>query len=352
MVGHRTPDPTTRRMRILLTGGTGFIGRASADALLRAGHEVRVLARDATRANDALAGVGPVEIATGQPIDRSSVLRALEGRDGLVHAAATYSYKRRDRQRMLVETPALARSVLGAALDAGTPHVVDVSSTVVFSIRGPRIDETTPLTRAGVPEWADPYLQAKVLAELAGRELEGQGLPRVAVHPTTTVGPEDRGPGTSGSLLVRLLRGGTFPRGQLGWVDVREVASAIVAALEARPGSRYILSGVTEPFDRVATRLDGLTGRRRARWFPGRSVLGTLARLNDRLGAPVSGLTPAANLEYIFGCPPVIDGSRAERDLDIRYRDLDETLADAIRWWSANGTISRAEAGRLATTGG
>ena len=46
--------------------------------------------------------------------------------------------------------------------------------------------------------------------------------------------------------------------------------------------------------------------------------------------------------------PSVVDGSRAERELGIRYRPLDETLADAIRWWVARDCSTSRTAGRLA----
>jgi nucleoside-diphosphate-sugar epimerase len=268
--------------------------------------------------------------------------------DALVQAAAVYSYERRDAKRMLVETPALARAVLGAALAVGTPRVVDISSTVVFSLDAPRFDEATRLARAGEPGWDDPYLQAKVLAELAGRELELNGLPRVTIHPAMTVGPGDSGPGTSGGFIIRLLRGRLFLRGRLGWVDGRDVADAVVAALSARPGSNYIVSGTVESLSGIARRLDGLTGRRRFRLFPPARVMLGMAALNDRLGAPMRDVPPPENLQIIVRFPQEADGSRAQHELGIRYRPLDETLADAIRWWVAKGMLDRRTAGRLA----
>ena len=175
---------------------------------------------------------GPApEVVTGEPIDRPTVERALVNCDALVQAAAVYSYERRDAKRTLVDTPALARSVLGAALGVGTPHVVDISSTVVFSLDEPRFDEATPLARADRPGWDDPYLQAKVLAELAGRELELTGLPRVTIHPSMTVGPgNDLGPGTSGGLPdPAAAKPDVLPRPD-GCGGQREVADAVVAA--------------------------------------------------------------------------------------------------------------------------
>jgi nucleoside-diphosphate-sugar epimerase len=335
-------------MRILVTGGTGFIGRASVAALLEAGHDVRVLARDPGRAQAAFRELGPVDVAVGEPVDGATVRRALEGRDALVHAAAVYSYVRRDTARMLADTPALAAAVLGAALAAGTPRVIDISTAGVFTPDVPRIDESTPLAREGEPVWGDPYLQAKVLAERQGRDLAAQGLPRVTIHPTMVVGPEDRGPGTSGGLLLQMLRARMFPRARLGWVDVRDVATAIVAALDAPLGSAYILCRGVETLAGIGERLDRLTGRRHLRLITPRAVTRAVARINDGLGAPMRSLPAAPSLEYMLRCPPVIDGTHAAQQLRIRYRDLDQTLEDALRWWAANGILERRLAGRLA----
>jgi dihydroflavonol-4-reductase len=336
-------------MRVLVTGGTGFVGRTAVEALTQAGHAVRALSRDPERAAAAFHGLVPVpEIVAGEAIDRTAVERALANCDALVHGAAMYSYDRRDGKRMLVETPAIARSVLGAALSAGTPRVVDISSTAVFSLDVQRIDEATPLTRAGRPEWADPYAQSKVLAELTGREIEAAGLPRVTLHPSLVLGPEDRGPGVSGGVVIRLLRGRLFARARFGWVDVRDVAQAIVAALDARPGSNYIVSNTVESLSGMARRIDALTGRHRWRLFPRPAVLLGMARVNERVGAPMRGLPPPSHLQIMLNLPPTIDGSRAERELGVRYRPLDETLADSIRWWVAQGVLDPPTAGRLA----
>jgi len=334
-------------VEVLVTGGSGFVGRFIVRALTEAGHGVRVLARDGSRAEQALAGTGAA-VVVGDPFQRSDLERALEGCRASVQAAAAYSYERRDAARMIADNPRLAQAILEAAGEARLERVVDISSAVVFRLGAQRVDEASPLAGHGDRGWDDPYLQSKVLAEEVGRRLEREGLPRVTLHPTMVVGPEDAVPGTSGGVVISLLHGGNQADGRLGWVDVRDVARAAVAALDARPGSRYLVSVGSRPLREIARRLDALTGRGKRRIFLPAGAVRLVARLNDLLGGRLAPLPTAPALEYVLECPRVIDGSLAERELGIRYRDLDETLRDAIAWWARARTIPPELAGVLA----
>jgi dihydroflavonol-4-reductase len=338
-------------VEVLVTGGSGFVGRFIVRALAQAGHGVRVLARDTQRAERSLADSGAVVVA-GDPFRRADLERALEGCRALVQAAAVYSYDRLDAPRIIADNPRLAQSILEAAGAARLERVVDISSAVVFRLGAQRVDESSPLAGPGDRGWADPYLQSKVLAEEVGRALESQGLPRVTLHPTMVVGPEDAGPGTSGGVVISLLRGGSQADGRLGWVDVRDVARAAVAALDARPGSRYITSVGSRSLPAIADRLDTLTGRSPRRIFLPAATVRLAARLNDVVGGRLAPLPSAPAVEYALECPRVIDGSLAERELGIRYRDLDETFRDAIGWWARAGTIPTDLAGLLAPAAG
>jgi nucleoside-diphosphate-sugar epimerase len=250
---------------------------------------------------------------------------------------------------MLVENPALARATFGAARTAGV-RVVDISSIVVFSVESTRIDENSPLARPGGPAWDDPYLQSKVIAERLGREMERAGLDRVTLYPGAVIGPEDRGPGTSGQILCSLLRGEVYLRGRLAWVDVRDVAAGVVAALDAPTGSTHLLTRGAETFREIAARLGRLTGGRVRPLFLPNAVSRLLGRVNDGFGGRLNPLPMAAQLEYSMRCPALIDGTRTEATLGVTYRDLDESLTDAIRWWAANGVVDPRLAGRLAAT--
>lgn len=96
MVTSRPP----RKMHILVTGATGYVGGRLIPQLVAAGHEVRVLVRDASR----IAGrawLPQVDVAVGDLFDRDSMVRALEGIDCayyLVHSMMTSGFEELDRR--------------------------------------------------------------------------------------------------------------------------------------------------------------------------------------------------------------------------------------------------------------
>jgi nucleoside-diphosphate-sugar epimerase len=280
-------------------------------------------------------------------MDPRVVRTALDGCDGLLHAAAVYSYDRKDIARMSADTPALAASVLGAALDARLTRVVDVASAVIYTTVGDIVTTTTRLVAAGDPTDRDRYVRAKVAAENTATELEGRGLPRVTLHPSRVIGPEDAGPGTSGASVIAVLKGGLTTDARGGWIDVRDVAAAAVAAFEAPVGTHVVLSAGNERYRELANLLDTLTGRKPRRTFLPFRALRVMARLNDVAGGRLADLPTADALEYVLTSPP-IDGSSGQALIGHAYRSLDEMLTDAIRWWAANGVLDAKVAGRLA----
>jgi len=333
-------------MRVLVTGGAGFVGRATVRALVQAGHAVRIVSRDAWPSGSLFDRLG-VEVHTGDAQERPVIDRALGGMDALVQAAATYRYDRAAGPAM-ANNAALARTILQSALDAKIPNVVDISSLVVFELGHSPVTEDTPLASEGSLGWTDPYLRSKVESELVGREIEAAGLPRVTVHPGVVIGPEDTAMGTSSGMVTALLTGGTAVDTRAPWVDVRDVADAIVMSLAAPAGSRFILtSGVVRHRD-VAKLIDELTGLRPRRRFISASGLRRAARLNDVFGGRLSQLPDRGSIDWLLDNAAEVDTTRATRDLGLEFLPLRQTFADAIRWWAEHDLLDRRLAGLLA----
>src|SRR3954467_11010070 len=102
-------------MRVLVTGGTGFVGSHTASALLDAGHRVRLLVRDASKVRTVFDAerASRFEIASGDMTDAKAVARALEGQDALVHAAALVALGRKHAARVRDGNRAGVENVIG-----------------------------------------------------------------------------------------------------------------------------------------------------------------------------------------------------------------------------------------------
>lgn len=333
-------------MRVVVTGGAGFVGRATVRALVDAGHRARVVSRDPGQSTAWFEALG-VEVVTGDAGDREVIAGALDGMDALVQGAATYRYDRGSAGSMTGNAP-LARTILEAAREAGTSKIVDISSLVVFALGHSPVTEDTPLTAAGERGSKDPYLWSKVECELVGRELEADGLPRVTIHPGTVIGPDDAALGTSSGMIIGLLRGGLALDSHAPWVDVRDVARGIVLALDQPAGRRFgLTSGVVRHRDTAAL-VDEVTGRKRRRTFLAGSAVRLAGRINDLAGGRLSPLPESGSIEWLLGNAEAVDTTRATRDLGLTFRSLRETLADTIRWWAEHGLVDRGQAGALA----
>ena len=163
-------------MRILVTGGAGFIGGHLTEALVRAGHRVRVLDNFHGGKPENLRAVrGDVEVLRGDCADPAAAARACRGVEVVYHEAAVPSVARS------VKDPALSHrtnatatvTMLVAARDAGTRRFIYAGSSSVYGDRAGRAKredmEPRPLSPYAVAKMAgEHYL--RVFARLYGME--------------------------------------------------------------------------------------------------------------------------------------------------------------------------------------
>ena len=108
-------------MRVLVTGGTGFVGSHSVAALVSQGHQVRLLVRSRDRVASSLSplGVAEVESVQGDLTAPRSVEEAMAHCDAVLHAAAVFPADPRTAQRVCQTNVCAAEIVLGAAVRRG-----------------------------------------------------------------------------------------------------------------------------------------------------------------------------------------------------------------------------------------
>jgi len=337
-------------MRVLVTGGTGFVGCHTVAALAERGHAVRLLVRNPARVTASLApfGIRDVETVVGDVTDAAAVERAIAGVDALVHAAALFTLdRRRDAAVMRVNVEGAER-VLGAAVRAGLDPIVHVSSvSALFPPTGDRLTPDEP-----VKQPREPYASSKAAAERMVRGLQEQGAPLVSVYPGSVWGPCDPTLAEGIRLIMRFVSAGFIPvtPGGIPVVDVRDIAAVHAAAMvPGRGPKRYMVGGNFLSNSDLTDVLNAVTGRHlRKIWVPG-SVLRGVGRVGDRLGRHLGlgiALTYEATSTLTHGVPS--DDSRIVEELGVRCRPAEETLRDALRWMFEQGLVSARAVGRLA----
>lgn len=336
-------------MRILLTGATGFIGSHAAEALIAAGHELRLLVRDVEKMRRSLEprGVRIDDFVVGDITDEAAVDKALEDCMAVVHTAAVVSIEASRAQQVLGTNSLGVRNVVGRAVERGIDRIVYLSSQgALFTPGGPPIHDESQLAEA-----ESAYGRSKTDAELFIRDLAERGAPIRCIYPPAVIGPED--PGLSeGNHTIRAFLKDTMIVTSSGFstVDVRDLAQVILAAVDATGGGgRYVVAGDMVSWRDYVARMDRVTGTRVRRLvIPGR-LLRALGRVGDvvKRAYPFDFPLTGEAMEFATQWPGAID-SPAVQAIGLRYRDPDETLADTVRWLHREGHVTARQAGQLA----
>lgn len=317
---------------ILVTGGTGFLGRHLVPALLSEGFRVRLLVREGSHLGE-LADL-PVELAIGDLSALGGLAQAARGARYLVHAAAHFRFwgsPQIFRQVNVLGTRAIAQ----AALDEGVEQFIHISAVAVVGRQKPGqvIDEQTPCR----PQ--DDYQRTKLEAEQALLKMfEEKGLPVVILRPGAFYGPHGRygfnrlfieDPSRGLPLQVQGGRRITFP------VFVPDVAEAICHALrEARLGEVYNVCG--EPVthaevDQIVSRLLGIRSRR---WnIPWRLMVALAAAME--FFSYIRGREPfyPLNLRHYVFTDWNVSSAKAQRELRFSPTPLEDGLLQTVEWY-------------------
>jgi nucleoside-diphosphate-sugar epimerase len=217
--------------RIVVLGGSGFVGQALVDLLLGAGHEVLVVSRQAANTAVQRPGLG---FMTGAVADAGQMRRAIEGADAVYHLATGGGNAWTDFERDFVRG---THNVADACFEHGVRRLIYTSSIAALYLgtRGP-INQDGKVDSHSLRR--SHYSRAKIAAEEVLADLRAtKELPVVILRPGVVMG-----------------RGGTLNHGGIGqwpvdtccvgwgrgntplpFVLVSDVAEALVAALDA-PG--------------------------------------------------------------------------------------------------------------------
>lgn len=325
-------------MKVLVTGATGFVGGAVARALIRAGVDVRALARSQSDWQNL--STLPVERVEGDLLDPPSLLTALAGCQQLYHVAAYYALWAKDPAVFYDVNVTGTRNMLTAARQVGIERTVYCSTigAIGLPVGGGLGTEDTPVS---LQQMAGHYKRSKYLAEQEVLKLAREGLPVVIVNPSAPVGAGDVKPTPTGQVIVDFMKGRmpAYIETGMNIVDVDDVAIGHLLAMEkGRLGERYILGCKNLMLQDVFGILSRLTGVRAPSVRLPRSLVLPLAYMNQWM-AHLTGHPPRIPLEGVKMAKYRMhyDCRKAIHELGIPQTSPEIALEKAVRWFRAHG---------------
>ena len=337
-VSRADPERTAQATRpeVLVTGGSGVLGRALVAHLVAEGWRVRALTRSA-RAERALRLAGAEPVA-GHLLDPEALLRAAEGCELVFNVAGVNAYCQADPSALFEVNVRGALLAFRAAQAAGVRRFVHTSSAVTIGETSGELGSEASRHRG---HYLTDYERAKHEAELALLSEPG-ALERVFVNPASVQGA-GRIEGT-GRLFLDILSGRQrlLVAGRLDLVDIEDCAIGHrLAAERGRPDQRYLLSGATLEMHELIALLSRLSGREIRPIWLARDLLRVAGRLSGAIGRIV-GRTPRLCPETVRNLvhSAAYDGSLASRELGLEYRPVEATLAALIAWYRAQGWLT------------
>jgi len=320
-------------MRVLVTGASGYLGRALVGALTARGHIAVAFARSATASGLMCAAVD------GDVRDERAVRAAAAGCDAICHSAALVSVWRPRRAEFDEVNVGGFLTVLHVAHLLGVPRVLYTSSFLAL-----------PPTGAVTPLSLNDYQRTKVLADRVATEAVAAGVPLVRVYPGVIYGP---GPMTAGNLVGGMIAdhlAGRLP-GVVGadrrwsYAFIDDVATGHVTALErGEIGARYRLCGENARQMRVFEIVRQLTAAPLPRRIP--LAAAAAVALLDEARARLGGLQPKLTVGTlrILNHDWAFDSDLAARDLDYRITPLSEGIRRVVAAIRAGGLAGAAPA--------
>lgn len=319
--------------RILVTGGTGFLGSHIVRQFLDAGEKnLRVMA---SRVPEWMKDVG-VDAIEGSVTNARDVAAACKNVSAIFHLAGKVSRDNDDAVAMNRIHLEGTRLLCEAAKEHGVATMILASSSGTIAVsEGEKVfDETYPQPVEVFSRWA--YYASKYYQERTALEnFDGDGQRLVILNPSLLLGPGDERLSSTKPVLDFLARKIPYtPSGGLNFVDVRDAAAAFVSALEkGKHQEKYLLGAANMTFGQFFGKLERLSGvsvpmlkvpKKLA--LAGSSFISSVYK-NWGKTSPVAP-NEVEQAEYFW----YFDSSKAKNELSFTPRDEQETLQSTITY--------------------
>lgn len=312
---------------ILVTGGSGLLGKELITRLLNEGKRVRAI-YNKTALNDF--DNKNLQLFQCDILDVVGLEDAMLGVEQVYHCAAIVNFNPRRNQEMFKINIEGTANVVNAALDAGVRKMVYVSSVSAFG----RIRENESINES--MNWTEEtsnsaYGQSKYLAELQVWRGIGEGLDAVIVNPVIILGAGNWNEGSSKIFKTAYEEFPWYTEGAGGFVDVRDVAKAMIALMSSSiTAQRFILCAENRSYRDIFILIAKAFGKKP----PSKKVNPLLSKMVWRLEAIKSyftGKEPLITRETAATAMASVnfDNSKLKNFLpDFTYLKIEESISD------------------------
>jgi dihydroflavonol-4-reductase len=325
-------------MKVAVTGATGHIGNCLVQELKKQGATIKVLVYDSRNGLDEM----EVDIVEGDLLKPESLNKLCEGVDVVFHLAAQIAIDNLTSAKVYETNVTGTKNMIRAANHGSVKKFIHFSSIHAFQIGSP--DQILDENRSLVETNKTIYEFSKAEGEREVINAAKEGLNAIVLNPTAVIGPFDN----KGSLLGQALRKiyqNKLPflvSGGYNWVDVRDVVSAAIHAIEAgRSGENYILSGEYCSLRELSVMISKISGCKIPVIVP--VPLARLACPFFKLYSSVTNTKPLytyQSLDILVNSPLNISNAKAKKELGYKPRPLEQTLRDTFNWYREENFIS------------
>lgn len=326
---------------ILVTGGAGFLGGWLVERLAKTGETVRVF--DLPTADVSRLPKENVEIVRGDIRNGVQVVHAVKGCRHVYHLAGNPQLWTRDPMDFRNVNYLGTVSVLDAAAEAGAERILHCSTESILGRKcGDGADVMT--FHPKLDDMIGDYCRSKLLGEQWAFRLAAAGAPIVVAAPTLPVGPGDVNRTPPTKMTVSFCRGElpAYLDCRFNMIDARDAAAGLQAALEnGRFGVRYLIGHRNIHLLEWLEIVGGIVGRKPPRWRVPYSAALAAAWFSEGWANLVTHRPPNATLTGVrlTRRDMHFDPGPSLAELGVSPRPLEESAADAVRWYRLMGWI-------------
>lgn len=320
-------------MNIFITGGTGFIGRYTTELLSKTDYQVKLLARKSSHTE--LLKYSNTKFVEGDLKDKDSLLRGMEGCDSVINIAGHYTFWEPDKKIYTDVNIIGTRNVLECALETAMRKVVHISTAGIYG--KPKENPFNEMSQVGPVQYSE-YFRTKYEGDKIAWDLfTKRNLPLVVIYPVCVLGAGDTK--ASGKyikdLISRKLPATVFSNHTFSFVYVKDVAQAIVTALEKEDniGQKYLVGNYRCTWKEINKLISEISGVP----LPKLRMPDFLTMLNAYMLTGLASLIKkpplwgmAIDQMKVMKAGFNVDGTKAERELGIKYTPVRLAIEEAI----------------------